>query len=114
MPIAWVGNYFPIKDKEGCNKWQQLSRKRASRAATPDDVCLMIESKVSLKVTSCCGPRGTSTKTATRWERGYNLPVHRVLAGKGAVVFALKSEVGHCMRVQAVRTDGRQECARTI
>jgi len=112
MRKAWVGNYFPIKDKEG--RVQQIAAiiaERASRAATPgDDVVddqiknLAQSSQLLRSWKEIAVYLGASRKTAMRWEREYNLPVHRVLEAKGAVVFALKAEVDHWMRVQPVRT----------
>jgi PAS fold len=52
---------------------------------------------------------GTCVKTAQRWERKYDLPVRRVSSSKGAVVFALRSEIDKWMRSQPTRTTGGHE-----
>jgi transcriptional regulator with PAS, ATPase and Fis domain len=52
---------------------------------------------------------GTCVKTAQRWEDLHDLPVRRVTSSKGAVVFALRSEIDHWMRSHPMRTNYRHE-----
>jgi PAS domain-containing protein len=41
---------------------------------------------------------GTCVKTAQRWEQTYNLPVRRLKASKGSLVFAFRDEVDRWLR----------------
>jgi len=113
----WIGNFFPVKDKDGrVNHVAAIVMEghpdgesaRGHEESTTDSEHWHVSRDGSnpellRSWKEIAVYLGTCSKTVQRWERGHNLPVHRVVAAKGAVVFALKSEVDSWMRNQSVR-----------
>jgi transcriptional regulator with PAS, ATPase and Fis domain len=109
----WLCNYFPMKDSQG--RVNQLAAIVAELATddqlrdsndqqlgkTPQDAGLLRSWK------EIAGYLGACPKTAQRWELNHNLPVRRVTTGKGAVVFALRSELDQWIRMQSVKEELR-------
>jgi transcriptional regulator with PAS, ATPase and Fis domain len=109
----WLCNYFPMKDSQG--RVNQLAAIVAELGADEqlrdfNDQQLGNTSHDSGLLRSwkeISGYLGACPKTAQRWELKHNLPVRRVTTGKGAVVFALRSELDQWIRMQALRQELR-------
>lgn len=109
----WVANFFPVKDENG--HIQQIAAIVTEASEVPE----LAGSNPNYKNSTSgellrswkeiAGYLGTCSKTVQRWERGYSLPVRRIMANKGAVVFAFKSELESWMRSRSSKADGHQK-----
>jgi PAS domain S-box-containing protein len=102
-----VRNFFPLKDENGQVKHVlamvvELPPDTKARASEngplaqmlPDPGVLRSWKEIADYLRAC-------VKTVQRWEQKYDLPVRRVSASKGAVVFAFRSEIDNWMRMRA-------------
>jgi PAS domain-containing protein len=106
----WVCNYFPIRNE--CGEVVQVAAIVVERQ--PDDHAESIGPRGEQLVDTLpnghilrswkdiAGYMDACVKTVQRWEHSYGLPVRRLAAMKGSVVFALKSEIDAWM---LARTD---------
>src|ERR1043165_6965010 len=117
----WISNFFPVKDHVGRVKGvaeivtEIVDSNTTKKGTHSEDEQLMpdvmnVELLRSWK--EIAAYVGTCSKTVQRWERGYKLPVHRVIAAKGAVVFSLKSEIDDWLRRQSARKSMKRGDAR--
>jgi PAS domain-containing protein len=109
----WVCNYFPIRNDSG--EVVQVAAIVVERQ--PDDDAKSIEptgeqlgdtppkGHILRSWKDIAAHMDTCVKTVQRWEHSYGLPVRRLAAIKGSVVFALKPEIDAWM---LARTDQKQ------
>jgi PAS domain-containing protein len=109
----WVCNYFPIRNASG--EVVQVAAIVIERQ--PDDhaesigptgeqlVDTLPKGHILRSWKDIAGYMDACVKTVQRWERSYGLPVRRLAAMKGSVVFALRSEIDAWM---LARTDQKQ------
>jgi PAS domain S-box-containing protein len=103
----WVHNFFPLRDSTGKVKHVivivvELPPEPKTRASEngplaqmfPDSGVLRSWKEIAEYLRAC-------VKTVQRWEQKYDLPVRRVSASKGAVVFAFRSEIDNWTRMRA-------------
>jgi len=105
----WVCNYFPVRNAQG-----QVRQVGAIIVEKPGNVqsasigrnnqqvvetLANSEALRSWKEIACY--IGTCVKTVQRWEHVHGLPIRRLAASKGAVVFALKAEIDGWMRARS-------------
>lgn len=110
--IRWLCNYFPMKDSQG--RVNQLAA-IVAELATDDQLIDSTDQQLGKPPDSgllrswkeIAGYLGACPKTAQRWELNHKLPVRRVTTGKGAVVFALRSELDQWIRMQSVKEELR-------
>lgn len=101
----WIANFFPTKDVEGHvtqiaaifleSEDTGLENVRGTRIS-PNEELLRSWKDIANYM-------GTCVKTVQRWERQHDLPVRRVTRSRGAMVFALKSEMDAWTRSHPVR-----------
>jgi hypothetical protein len=96
-PGRWVDNLFPAKDANG-------------RVKQVGVVVVQLPPETKLQPAAYSGTEvlrswkeianylGASVKTAQRWEQEHRFPVRRLRASKGAMVFALKTDVDRWLR----------------
>jgi len=103
----WVGNLFPLKDANGRVEQvgavvvelaadAKLEPAGASEAALLDSTVLRSWKEIADYMGSC-------VRTVQRWEQTYKLPIRRLTATKGAVVFAFRAEIDSWMRRRTIR-----------
>jgi PAS fold len=103
----WVRNLFPLKDANGQVKnvlaiVVELLPETKTRASENGPLAQMLpDSGVLRSWKEIAGYLRACVKTVQRWEQKYDLPVRRVTASKGAVVFAFRSEIDNWMRMRA-------------
>jgi len=98
-PGRWVDNLFPAKDANG-------------RVKQVGVVIVQLTADTKLRQAAYSGAEvlrswkeiadylGASVKTVQRWEHEYKFPIRRLKASKGAMVFALKTDVDNWLRVK--------------
>ena len=95
----WIANFCPAKDTQGNVK--QIGAIFVEGNIPNLGHATILRSSPNLKLLrswkEIASYMGTCVKTVQRWERMYGLPVRRVSSGKGAVVFALRSELENWM-----------------
>lgn len=101
-PGRWVDNFFPAKDANG-------------RVKQVGVVVVQLPSETKLQPAAYSGTEvlrswkeiadylGASVKTAQRWEQEHRFPIRRLKASKGAMVFALKTDVDRWLRSETLR-----------
>ncbi len=104
----WVENLFPLKDADGWVK-QVCAVVLELRPDTKLELAGAIHEAKSLPDTAnevlrswkeIANYVGACAKTVQRWEQHYNFPIRRLERSKGAVVFALKTEVDSWIRMR--------------
>jgi hypothetical protein len=100
-PGHWVDNIFPAKDANG-------------RVKQVGVVVVQLPPETKLQPAAYSGTEvlrswkeianylGASVKTVQRWEQEYRFPVRRLKASKGAMVFALKTDVDRWLRSETL------------
>ena len=107
----WACNYFPVKDARNEVKHVgaivlDLGPDAQPALAQPGDgqrVERLASNDVLRSWKDIASHLGTCVKTAQRWEWSYGLPVRRLAASKGAMVFALRAELDGWMRARTHR-----------
>jgi PAS domain S-box-containing protein len=107
----WFCSYFPVKN--ALNQVKQVGAivvdlgPDAKPGSTQPGDGQRVEGLASTEILrswkDIASHTGTCVKTAQRWERSYGLPVRRLAASKGAVVFALRAELDGWMRARTDR-----------
>jgi PAS fold len=96
-PGRWVDSLFPAKDPHGRVKqvgvvvMQVTPDTKLQQAAYSGTEVLRSWKEVANYL-------GTCVKTVQRWEREHSFPIRRLKPGKGAMVFALKTDVDYWLR----------------
>jgi hypothetical protein len=96
-PGHWVDNLFPAKDANGRVKQvgvvvvQLTADTKLQQAAYSGTEVLRSWKEIADYLGAC-------VKTVQRWEQEYKFPIRRLKASKGAMVFALKTDVDHWLR----------------
>jgi hypothetical protein len=98
-PGRWVDSLFPAKDPNGRVKQvgvvvMPLASDTNLRPAAYNQTEVLRSWKEIADYLGAC------IKTVQRWEQEYRFPVRRLRASKGAMVFALKTEVDHWLRTE--------------
>jgi hypothetical protein len=105
-PGRWVDNFFPAKDANG-------------RVKQVGVVVVQLPPETNLQPAAYSGSEvlrswkeianylGASVKTAQRWEQEYKFPIRRLKASKGAMVFALKTDVDNWLRKETLGSESR-------
>ncbi|MGA9511569.1 MAG: PAS domain-containing protein [Candidatus Sulfotelmatobacter sp.] len=103
----WIDNFDPMTDAKG-----RVTQVAAVVVELGNDVQLFPIRNDLLPVDVV--PRswkdvaryvGTCVKTVQRWEREFQFPIRRVNPNKGAVVFALRSDVDNWLRGRGSRSE---------
>jgi hypothetical protein len=105
-PGRWVNSFFPAKDANGRVKQVgvvvvQLTPDTKLRQAAYS------ETEVLRSWKEIAGYLGACVKTVQRWEHEHKFPIRRLKASKGAMVFALRTDVDHWLRSETRRSDHR-------
>jgi len=105
-PGRWIDNLFPAKDANGRVKQVgvvvvQLTQDTKMRQAAFSGTEVLRSWK------EIAGYLGSCVKTVQRWEQQYKFPIRRLKASKGAMVFALKTDVDHWLRSETLRSETR-------
>ncbi len=101
-PGRWVDSLFPAKDPNGRVKQVgvvvvPLATDTKLRSAAYNETEVLRSWKEIADYLGAC------VKTVQRWEQEYRFPVRRLKASKGAMVFALKTEVDHWLQTETRR-----------
>lgn len=96
----WIASLFPLKDAEGQVKQvvAMIAELENVDSQSGRFARMLPNAELLRSWKDIAGYMGTCTKTAQRWELLHHLPIRRVKTGKGAVVFALRSEIDSWMR----------------
>lgn len=97
----WLRNFLPVKDASGQVKQVAAivletgpEAQPQSRGAKDEQIAEMLrKAEVLRSWKGIASYMGACVKTVQRWEQLYGLPVRRLTASKGAVVFALRAEI---------------------
>jgi hypothetical protein len=101
-PGRWVDSLFPAKDPNGRVKQVGVvvvplaTDTKLSSGAYNETEVLRSWKEIADYLGAC-------VKTVQRWEQEYRFPVRRLKASKGAMVFALKTEVDHWLQTETRR-----------
>jgi len=104
----WVCNYFPVADSD-------------SRVTGVVALVVELAKDIDLQqIPSACPANtvlrswkeiacymGTCVKTVQRWEQSFGLPIRRVAASKGSVVFAGRDEIDRWLHTRKTLRDDR-------
>jgi hypothetical protein len=101
-PGRWVDSLFPAKDPNGRVKQvgvvvMPLSTDTKLRPAAYNETEVLRSWKEIADYLGAC------VKTVQRYEQEYKFPVRRLKPSKGAMVFALKTEVDHWLQTETRR-----------
>jgi PAS domain S-box-containing protein len=107
----WVDHLFPLKDATGRVKHVGVvvvehaagERPRPTGRAQAD-LGVLSDSEVLRSWKEIASHMGACVRTVQRWEQVYKLPIRRLAVKKGAMVFALRSEVDRWIRKRTRRT----------
>jgi len=107
----WVDHLFPLKDATGRVKQVGVvvvedaagERMRPKCSSNRDSMGLS-DSEVLRSWKEIASHMGACVRTVQRWEQMYKLPIRRLAVKKGAMVFALRSEVDRWIRKRTRRT----------
>ncbi len=100
-PGHWVDSFFPAKDAFG-------------RVKQVGVIVVQLPSETKLQPAAYSGTEvlrswkeiadylGASVKTVQRWEQEHRFPVRRLKASKGAMVFAMKTDVDRWLRSETL------------
>jgi PAS domain-containing protein len=108
----WVGNYFPVANSDG--EVTQIAalvveveddQQPWAGMGTLTDVREWVPNRDVLRSwKDIANYLGTCVKTVQRWEECYGLPVRRLAASKGSVVFAFRVELDSWTQSKTVET----------
>ena len=99
-PGRWVDSLFPARDPHGRVKqvgvvvMQLTPETKMQQAAYSGRQVLRSWKEIADYL-------GTCVKTVQRWEQEHRFPIRRLKASKGAMVFALKTDVDHWLRTDS-------------
>jgi len=103
-PGRWVDNFFPAKDAYGRVKQvgvvvvQLTPETKLQQVAYSGTETLRSWKEIANYLGAC-------VKTVQRWEHEYKFPIRRLKASKGAMVFALKTDVDNWLRSDTLRVE---------
>jgi PAS domain S-box-containing protein len=110
----WVDHLFPLKDATGRVKQvgvvvvERPEGERPRLTGTSNrDVTGLSDSEVLRSWKEIASRMGACVRTVQRWEQVYKLPIRRLAVKKGAMVFALRSELDRWIRRRTRRTKSR-------
>ncbi len=98
-PGRWVDSLFPARDPRGRVKqvgvvvMQLTPDTKMQQAAYSGNEVLRSWKEIAEYL-------GTCVKTVQRWELEHRFPIRRLKQSKGAMVFALKTDVDHWLRAE--------------
>jgi len=105
-PGRWVDSFLPAKDANG-----RVRQVGVVVAQLTSDANLRPAAYTGTEVLrswkEIAGYLGACVKTVQRWEQEYKFPIRRLKASKGAMVFALKTDVDNWLRSQPLRSESR-------
>jgi hypothetical protein len=99
----WIASFFPLKNESGHVKHVAAIIAELETVDTEQGRVArrLPNAEILRSWKEIAGYMGTCVKTAQRWEQLHHLPVRRVKAAKGAMVFALRCDVDSWMRTHA-------------
>jgi PAS fold len=103
-PERWIESFLPAKDAHGRVRQvgvvivQLMPDTQLRQAAYSGTEMLRSWKEIA-------GYLGACVKTVQRWEHEYKFPIRRLRASKGAMVFALKTDVDNWLRSETLRSD---------
>jgi hypothetical protein len=105
-PGRWVDSFLPAKDANGRVRQVgvvvvQLTPDTKLRQAAYSGTEVLRSWK------EIAGYLGACVKTVQRWEQEHKFPIRRLKASKGAMVFALKTDVDNWLRSETLRSESR-------
>jgi PAS domain S-box-containing protein len=110
----WVDHLFPLKDATGRVKQVGVVVVEHAAGESPRptgssdrDLTALSDSEVLRSWKEIASHMGACVRTVQRWEQIYKLPIRRLAVKKGAMVFALRSEVDRWIRKGTRRTKSR-------
>lgn len=107
----WSANFFPLKKASGNVKRVAaiFAEVETSVSQTGRLAGIFRNAELLRSWKEIAQYMGTCVKTVQRWEQAYDLPIRRIAAGKGAVVFALRSEMDNWMRSHPLKKAANQK-----
>ncbi len=105
-PGRWVDSFFPAKDANGRVKQVGV----VVVPLTPETKLRQVAysgTEVLRSWKEIAGYLGACVKTVQRWEHEHKFPIRRLKASKGAMVYALKTDVDHWLRSETLRSHTR-------